>query len=71
MDCRTDEIPAHATEVPLAAVDAHKGALRATWTVKALEATPATGLEARVGPIKADSTIAVLASEADSYADVT
>ncbi len=69
--CLTDEIRADATEVPLAAVDAQEGALRATWTVKALEATPATGLEARVGPITAESTIAVLASEADRYADVT
>jgi len=71
VECLTDEIRADATEVPLAAVEAQEGALRATWMVEALEATPATGLEARVGPIKADSTIAVLAEEADRYADVT
>ena len=67
----TDEIRADATEVPLETVEAQEGALRATWSVKALEATPATGLEARVGPIKAESTIAVLESEAERYEDVT
>ena len=71
VECLTDEISADATEAPLEAVEAQEGALRATWSVKALQATPATGLEARVGPIKAESTIAVLASEADRYADVT
>ena len=70
VECLTDEIRADVIEVPLAAVEAQEGALRATWSVKALEATAATGLEVRVGPIKAESTIAVLASEAERYADV-
>ena len=70
VECLTDEIRADVTEAPLAAVEAQEGALRATWSVKALEATPATGLEARIGPIKAESTIAVLDSEAERYADV-
>ena len=69
--CLTDEIRAAATVVPLETVEAQEGTLGATWSVKAPEATPATGLEARVGPIKADSTIAVLALEADRYSDVT
>ena len=71
VDCLTDEIRADLAEVPLGAVEAQEGALRATWSVKALEATPATGLKVRVGPIKAESTIAVLASEADRYSHVT
>lgn len=71
VECLTDELRADRTEVPLAPVEAQDGVLRATWSVKALEATPATGLEARVGPITAESTIAVLASEAERYADVT
>ena len=70
VECLTEELRAEATEVPLAAVEAQDGALRATWSVRALEATAATGLEVRVGPIKAESTIAVLASEAERYADV-
>ena len=70
VECLTHEIRAETTEVPLEAVEAQDGALRATWSVKALEATAATGLEVRVGPIKAESTIAVLASEAERYANV-
>ncbi len=71
VECLTDEIRADATEVPLEPVEAQEGVLRATWSVKALTPTPATGLEARVGPIKAESTIAVLASEAERYSHVT
>ena len=68
--CLTDEIRADAAEVSLATVGAQEGALRATWSVKALEKTTATGLEVRVGSIKAESTIAVLESEADRYSHV-
>ena len=71
VECLTDDIRAERPLVPLEAVEAQEGALRATWSVKALEATAATGLEARVGPIKAESTIAVLASEAERYANVS
>ena len=70
VECLTDDIRAEHPTVPLEPVEAQEGALRATWSVKALEATAATGLEARVGPIKAESTIAVLASEAERYANV-
>ena len=70
VECLTDEIRAEATEVPLQPIEAQEGTLRAVWSVKAVEATPATGLEARVGPIKAESTIAVLDSEAERYAHV-
>ena len=70
VECLTDEIRAERPTVPLEAVEAQEGALRATWSVKALEATPATGLEARVGPIRAESTIAVLATEAERYTHV-
>ena len=70
VECLTDEIRAEVSQVPLTAVEAQEGALRATWSVKALEATSATGLEARVGPIKAESTIAVLESEAERYRHV-
>jgi len=47
-----------------------EGVLSATWKVKAVGATPATGLTARVGPIKAESLIEVIATEADKYAHV-
>ena len=71
VECLTDDIRAERPSVPLQPVEAQEGALRATWSVKALTETSATGLEARVGPIKAESTIAVLASEAERYRDVT
>ena len=70
VECLTDEIRAEAAQVPLAPVEAQEGELRATWSVKALEATSATGLEVRVGPIKAESTVAVLDSEAERYTHV-
>ncbi len=69
--CLTDEIRADATRVPLESLEAQEGALRATWSVRGMEETAATGLEATVGPIKAESTVAVLSSEAERYADVT
>ena len=71
VECLTDDIRAERPWVPLESVEAQEGVLRATWSVKALEATAATGLEARVGPIKAESTIAVLVSEAERYRHVT
>ena len=62
MECLTDEIRANRAEVPLEPLAAQDGVLRAAWLVEALKATPATGLKIRVGPIRAESTIAVLAS---------
>lgn len=71
VECLTDEIRADRAEVPLEPLAAQDGVLRAAWSVKALKATAATGLEVRVGPIRAESTIAVLASEAERYSDLT
>ena len=70
VECLTDDLRADRGEVPLEPLDGQEGVLRATWSVKALEATPATGLAVRVGPIEAESTIAVLASEAERYWDL-
>ena len=70
VECLTDDLRADRGQVPLEPLDEQEGVLRATWSVKALEATPATGLAVRVGPIEAESTIAVLASEAERYRDL-
>ena len=70
VECLTHEIRADRAEVPLEPLAAQDGVLRAAWSVKALEATKATGLEVRAGPIRAESTIAVLASEAEKYSDL-
>ena len=47
------------------------GVLQALFSIKAEVATPATGLQVRVGPIVTDATLEVVESEADLYADVT
>ena len=70
VECLTEDLRAERGEVPLLPLDGQDGVLRATWSVKALEATPATGLAVRVGPIEAESTIAVLESEAERYRDL-
>jgi len=44
-----------------------EGVLRATWKVRAVAATSATGLRVRAGSISAQSIIEVLSSEADKY----
>ena len=47
------------------------GVLRATWKIKALRATSATGVRVRVNSINEESAVEVLANEAEKYKDVT
>lgn len=56
--------------MPLEQHPTRDGVLHASWAVKGIRATPATGLRIRVGPIATDCVIEVLGSEADRYADV-
>ncbi|HUF10161.1 MAG TPA: hypothetical protein VMO47_12615 [Rhodothermales bacterium] len=63
IDCLTSEITTDRKFVPLDPHSVQDGVLRATWLVKALEPTPATGIRVRVGPITAESTLEVLATE--------
>lgn len=63
IDCLTPEIVTDKKFVPLDPHSVQEGVLRATWLVKALEPTPATGIRMRVGPITAESTLEVLATE--------
>ncbi len=70
VECATPEILVAPTNPRLERLDAQEGALRATWSVTGRTVTPATGLTARVGPIEVESTIAVVATEADLHADV-
>ena len=69
--CLTDDLRAERAEARLEPHATREGVLRASWSVRAVEATPATGLAVRVGPIEAESTLAVLESEADRYRDLT
>ena len=68
--CLTGDLRAERRRVPLEPHASREGVLRASWSVRAVEATPATGLAVRVGPIEAESTLAVLKSEADRYRDL-
>ena len=57
VECLTDEIRADVTEVPLAAVEAQEGALRATWSVKApnegsYDHALSLGADAHTGPLR-------------------
>ncbi len=70
VECLTDELRCDHAEIPLEPLDVQDGVLRATWSVEAVDTTPATGLAVRVGPIEAESTVAVLASEAERYAHI-
>lgn len=70
IECMSPEIVADKKYCGLEIHPTREGVLRATWKVKAVYATPATGLRVRVGPITAESVIEVLASEADRYRDV-
>ena len=70
IECLTRDLLADRAEVPIASHPSQDDALRAVWSVKALEVTKATGLVARVGPIEAESTMAVLASEAERHSKV-
>ncbi len=71
VDCLTAELTANKVHVPLTPHPSQKGVLRAVWLVKGVKETAATGLRASVRTIVAESTIAILASEADKYREVT
>lgn len=68
IECLTSEIQVDRRFAPLESHPNQEGVLRATWSVKALDETAATGFRARVGPIVGESMIAVIRSEADRYA---
>lgn len=70
IECMSPEIVSDTRFGGLEAHPTRQGVLRAVWKVKAVYATPATGLRVRVGPIAVESAIEVLATEADRYRDV-
>jgi len=67
VECLSPEIESSKRFCVLEPHPDREGVLRATWKVKGLQTTPATGLRARVGPISAESLIEVLGTEADRY----
>jgi len=71
IECVTPEITSDRRFVGLQPHPQQDGVLRAVWNVKALQATPATGLRVTIGPIFAESAIEVFETEADRYKDVT
>ena len=70
IECLTPDIGAERRFVALEPHPQQEGVLRAVWNVKALSATPATGLRVRIGPIVAESAIEVFSTDAEKYKDV-
>ncbi len=71
IECLTPEISADRRFVSLQPHPHQDGVLRAVWSVKALQATPATGIRVTAGPIFAESAIEVFETDADRYKDVS
>jgi len=71
VECLTSEISTNKQFTPLEPHAVQEGVLQATWLVKTLDPTPATGLKVRVGPISAEATLEVLESEEARFAHIT
>lgn len=71
VECLTQDLSSEKRFVGLEPHPSQEGVLRAVWNVKAVSATSATGLRARVGPINTESTIEVFETEADKYKHIT
>ena len=71
IQCLSPEISADRSYCGLEQHPTREGVLRAIWKVKALKPTLATGIQVRVNSINAESSVEVLASEAEKYKDVT
>ena len=70
VDCLTDEISTDKRFVALQSHPVEEDVLQATWKLKGIRPTTATGMIARVGPVKAEYAVEVLESEADRYSDI-
>ena len=70
VECLSKDITSSHRFASLVAHPTQDDVLIASWKVKAVTATPATGLRVRVPPITAESHLEVFASESDRYADI-
>lgn len=70
IECHDDAIRASKRYAALEPHPGREGNLRAIWKVTAEAASPATGIQVRVGPITTEAAIEVLVSEADRYTSV-
>lgn len=71
IECLSNELVSDKRYCGLEPHPVRQGVLRALWKVKAISATPTTGIKVRVGPIIAESIIEVLSSEAEKYSHIT
>src|SRR6266571_966130 len=71
IECLTPDIKSDRRFVGLQPHPQRDGVLRVIWSVKALHATPATGVRVTIGPVFAESAIEVFETDADKYKDVT
>lgn len=70
VECFSSEIESSKRFCVLEPHPVREGVLRAIWKVRGLEATRATGMCARVGPISVESVVEVLATEADKFGQI-
>ena len=71
IECQTDDVVTDKRFAALEPHPTHEGVLRATWSIKAVTPTMATGVKVRVPPITAESMVEVLDSEAERYSWVS
>ncbi len=71
IECLTPDISSDQRLVTLQPHPQQEGVLRAVWNVKAMNATPATAIRARLGPIAAESAVEVFVHEAERFKEVT
>ena len=71
VQCLTSDITASKMFAALEPHPNQERVLQARWTVKGVVATEATGFRVRAGPIVAESTLEVFASEAEKYAHIS
>ena len=70
VECLSEDIAVSHRFVSLTANPAEDDVLSASWNVKAITPTPATGLRVRLPPIVAESHLEVFGSEVDRYAHI-
>lgn len=70
IECLTSDVQSDQRLVTLHPHAQQEGVLRAIWSVKAVNATPATAVRARIGPIVVESVIEVFTEESDKFKDV-
>ena len=70
IECLAPELKVDRLFAPLESHSTQEGVLRASWSIKALKKSAATGLRVQVGPISGETVIEILDSETEKYASI-